>query len=195
MVSKCTGISGSSETIGNSPGLRAVGEIAVGKNDDRHHVFDGDAAGFHGDPEAIAGSGGREHGNGRFGVAAVESLQQVGLLGFGRQAGGRSAALDVADDEREFDGDGEAHGFGFQRHAGAGSGGDAERAGISRADRGSDGGDFVFGLKGDHAEIFVGGKLVQNVGRRRDRIGAEKKRQCPLFAKRRRSPWRARCCR
>ena len=30
-----------------------------------------------------------------------------------------------------------------------------QRAGIRRANRGSDGGDLVFGLKSDHAEILV----------------------------------------
>src|SRR5579862_8777369 len=106
------------------PGFSAVGEVAVGKNDDRYHVFDGDAGGFQSGPEAVAGSGGGDDGNGSFGVAAEESLQQVGLFGFGWQAGGWAAALDVANDQRDFHGNGQAHGLGFESHTGTGSGGD-----------------------------------------------------------------------
>ena len=53
----------------------------------------------------------------------------------------------------------------------------SESAGVGGADGGGDGGDFVFGLKGHDAEILVLRKFVQNVGRRSDRIGAQKQRQ------------------
>ncbi len=101
------------------------------------------------------GVDGARTGIGASELRAEQRLQQIGLLGFRRQAGGGAAALNVADHEREFDGNGQAHGFGLERHAGTGRGGDAERAGVGRADRRSDRGDFVFGLKGDHAEILV----------------------------------------
>ena len=156
--------------VRNFPGFSAVGEVAVRKNNHRDHVLDGNATGFERDPETIASGGRCENGNRRFGVAAEEGLEQVGLFGFGGQAGRRAAALDVANDERQFDGDGEAECFGFQGHAGAGSGGDAERAGIRRADGGSDGGDFVFGLKSGDAEILVLRKLMQDVRRGGDGI-------------------------
>ena len=161
----------------NFPGLRAVRQISVGKNDDRHHVFDRDAGGFHRDPEAVAGRCRRENRNRSFGVAAKERLQQVGLLGLGRQTGRRAAALDVADHERQFDGNGQSHRFGFEGHARTGRGGDPDAARVSGANRRSDGRNFVFGLERDHAEILVSRKLVQNVRRRRDRIRAEKKRK------------------
>ena len=107
------------------PGLGAVGQVAVGEDDDRHHVLEGDAAGLEGDPEAVAGRGGRDHRDGRLGVAAEEGLQQVGLLGLGGQAGRGTAALDVADHERQLGGDREPHGLGLERHARAGGGGEA----------------------------------------------------------------------
>ena len=166
---------------GNFPRLGTVREVAVRKNNDGNHVFDGDAAGFEGDPEAIAGSGGSEHRNGSFGIAAEESLQQIGLFGFCGKAGGGAAALDVADNQRQFDHDGEAEGFGFQRHAWARCGGDGQSAGIGGANRGSDSRNFVFGLKSGDAEILVHGKLVKNVRSRSDGIGAEEKGKARLL--------------
>src|SRR5438477_7666268 len=61
--------------VGNSPRFSTVREIAVAQNDHRNHVLDGDAGGFHGGPEAIAGSCGSDDGNWRFGVTAEQSLQ------------------------------------------------------------------------------------------------------------------------
>ena len=141
--------------VRNLPGLGAVGKVAVGKNNHRNHVLDGDAAGFERGPEAIAGSRSGDDRNRRFRVASEQRLQQIGLLGFRRQAGGRTAALNVANHQRNFDGDGETQRFRLQRHAGAGSRGDRQRAGVGRADRGGDGGDFIFGLKRHYAEVFV----------------------------------------
>src|SRR5271155_5366311 len=149
--------------FGNAPRFGTVGQVAVRKQDHRDHIFYGDAAGFDGGPEAIPRSGRGDYGDGGFGVAAEHGLQQIGLLGFGGQAGGRAAALHVDDDERDFDGDSQAQGFGFQRHAGAGGGGERESARVGCADRGGDGGDFVFGLEGHHAEIFVLREFVKNV--------------------------------
>ena len=71
-------------------------------------------------------------------IASEECLQQIGLLGFRGEAGGRAATLDVADDERQFDGDCEAEGFCFERHAGPGGGGDSERARVGCSDGRSD---------------------------------------------------------
>src|SRR5258705_11076070 len=61
--------------IGNAPGFGAVCEIAVGKNNDRNHVLDGDARSFDGGPEAITWRSGSDHGNGRFRIASEKSLQ------------------------------------------------------------------------------------------------------------------------
>src|SRR5262249_24270233 len=64
--------------VGDFPGLGAVGEVAVGKNDDRNHVFHGNARSFKSGPEAITGGGGRDDRDGSFGVAAEKRLEQVG---------------------------------------------------------------------------------------------------------------------
>ena len=81
----------------------------------------------------------------------IHGLVEVGLLGLGRQAGGRAAALGVDDHQRQLGGDGEADRLGLERDAGAGAGGDAEAAGIGGADRGAGGGDLVLGLEGGDA--------------------------------------------
>ena len=55
--------------------------------------------------------------------------------------------------------------------------GDAERAAEGRAERRADAGDLVLGLEGRDAEPLVLAQLVQDVGGRRDRVGAEEQRQ------------------
>src|ERR1700741_276518 len=67
--------------LGDAPRLGAVSEVTVRENDDGHHVFQGDAAGFDRDPEAVRGSSGSEHGNGSFGVTAKERLEKIGFVG------------------------------------------------------------------------------------------------------------------
>ena len=49
-------------------------------------------------------------------------------------------------------------------------GGDAEVPGERSTDRDADRGDLVLGLQRAHAEVLVRGELVQDVGRRRDRV-------------------------
>ncbi len=61
--------------IGNAPGFSTVCQITVRKNNDRDHVFHGDARGFYCGPEAIAGSCGSDDGNRRFGITTEQSLQ------------------------------------------------------------------------------------------------------------------------
>ncbi len=108
----------------------------------------------------------RDHRDRRLAVAAEHRLQQVGLLGLGGQAGGRSAALHVDDDQRKFGHHGQADGLRLQRDAGARRAGDAERAAVGRADRRADAGDLVLGLEGQDVEVLVLGQLVQDVRRR-----------------------------
>ena len=59
-------------------------------------------------------------------MTAVHGVQEVGLLGLGRQAGGRPTALHVDDDERELQVDGQADGLGLEIEARATGGGDAK---------------------------------------------------------------------
>ena len=159
--------------VGDQPGLGGVGEEAVGQQHDGRHVVDGDAHRLARHGEAVGRRGGGEDHDRRVAVAAHHRLVEVGLLGLGRQAGRRAAALGVDDDQRQLGGDGEADGLGLERDAGAGAGGDAEAAGIGGADGGAGGGDLVLGLEGGDAEAAQLGQMVQQGRGRGDRVGAE----------------------
>src|SRR3712207_7737568 len=50
--------------------------------------------------EAVAGGARRDHRHGRLAVAPEQRLQQVGLLGLRRQAGGGATPLHVDDEQR-----------------------------------------------------------------------------------------------
>ncbi len=136
------------------------------------HVVRGQPDRLDRDVEAVARGRGGEHDQGRIGVAAEHGLEEVGLLGLGRQAGRRAAALRVDDDERQLGRNREADGLGLERDAGAGAAGNAELAGIGGADRGADRGDLVLGLEGAHAERVEPGQRMQDAGGRGDRVGA-----------------------
>ncbi len=97
------GSSGRSRAARDQPRLGAVGQIAVGQQDDRRHVLDGDAHRLEGRTEAVGGRHRRDDRNRRLAVAPEHGLQQVRLLGLGRQPGRRPAALDVDDDHRQLD--------------------------------------------------------------------------------------------
>ena len=175
-------MTGRSSTAGIAPGLGAVGEVAVGQQHHRGAVGDGDPDGLDGRVEAVAGGLGRDDRHRRLAVAAEHRLEQVGLLGLGRQAGRGTAALDVDDDERQLGHDGQADRLGLERHARARGGGDAEVAGVGRTDRGTHPGDLVLGLERRHAEGLVLRQLVEDVGGRGDRVGAEEHREPGLHA-------------
>ena len=68
-------------------------------------------------------------------VRGIGAGQDVGLLGAGRHAGRRAAALDVEDDRRDFGEIGEADEFLHQRDAGARGRGEGARAVPAGADR------------------------------------------------------------
>ena len=102
-----------------------------------------------------AGLRGGDHRHRALAVAAEDGLQQVGLLGLGRQAGRRAAALHVDDDHRQLGHHRQAHAFALERDARAAAGGDGHRAGERGADRGRHRGDFVFGLEREHVEVLV----------------------------------------
>ena len=92
----------------------------------------------------------------RLAVAAEHRLQQVGLLGLGRQAGGRAAALDVADDQRQLERHRQADRLALERDARARTiVVTRERAAERGAERRADAGDLVLGLEGPHAEPLV----------------------------------------
>ena len=163
--------------VGDPPGLRAVGQVAVGQDDHRGAVLGGDPDRLERDVEAVRRGGGRDHGDRRLPVPAVERHQQVGLLGLGRHAGGRAGPLDVADDQRQLDRHRQPDRLLLQHHPGAGGGAHAEGAAEGRAERRADPADLVFGLERADPEPLVLGQLVQDVRGRGDRVGAEEQRQ------------------
>ena len=86
-------------------------------------------AGFDRDVETIFDCSCREDDARAVAVPAIDRLEQIALLDVGRQAGARSAALDIDDDERDLGHRRPADGFGLERNAGAGAAGDGEIAG------------------------------------------------------------------
>ena len=68
----------------NQPRLGAIGQVAVGEQEHRGHVFDRDARRLKRDGEAVGGGGGREHRHRRFSVSAEENGEEVRLLRLGR---------------------------------------------------------------------------------------------------------------
>ena len=96
-------------------------------------------------------------------MASVHGHHQVGRFGLGRQTGRRTAALDVDDDQRQFEADGEADGLRLERHAGTTRRGDPQMAAVGRTQRRADRCDLVLGLEGRHAELLVPGQFVEDV--------------------------------
>ena len=182
LVAKAGSIVGSSDELGDPPRLGAVGEHAVGQQHHRRAVGDRDPDGLQGRVEAVAGRARRDDRDRGLAVAPEHRLQQVGLLGLGRQSGRRATALDVDDQQRELGHHRQADRLRLQRDARAGGRGHAEAAGERRADGGADAGDLVLGLERRDAEGLVLAQLVEDVGGRRDRVGAEEQRQPRLHA-------------
>ena len=176
--------------FGNAPGRGAVADEGIGEQDYRGHVLDGDARGLEGHVEAVGGTYGRYDGQGRLAVASVESLVQVGLLGFGGEAGGGAAALHVDYHQRQFGHHGQTDSLAFQSQTGAGGGGNAQRA----CKRGADGRayacNFILHLAGFHAEVLALCKLVENVGGGGDGVAAQIERTTRLFGGHNQTPGR-----
>ena len=158
------------------PRLGAGGEERVRQVDDRGHVLEGEPPGLDREVEALAGRGRRDDRHRRVAVAPEHDLEQVRLLVLRRHAGRGAGALDVDDDERQLDHDGEAHRLGLEGDAGTRRCGHPHRPAVARADRGTDRGDLVLGLERLDPEVLVARQLVEDVGRRRDRVRAVEQR-------------------
>ena len=159
--------------VGQAPGLGPVGQVAVGEHDHRRAVLHRQPDGLDGDGEAVARRLGRQDRQRRLPVAAVHGVQEVGLLGLGRQA--RSRARRAG-----------------RRRSRAGSSRLMARPIVSDlrsrpgplvvvtprappkdgAQGGADAGDLVLGLEGPDAELLAPAQLVQDVRRRGDRVAA-----------------------
>ena len=103
--------------VGEPPRLRTVGEVAVGQQDHRGAVLERDPDRLDGRLETMGRAVRRDHRQRCLAVAAEQCEVEVGRLGLRRQAGGRSAALDVDDQQRQLDRDGERDGLALERDA------------------------------------------------------------------------------
>ena len=168
--------------VGEPPRLGAVGVVAVGEHDHRRAVLQRQPDTLERGVEAVARRLRGDDRQRRLAVAAVHREQQVGLLGLGRQPGRRTAALHVDEDQRQLEADREAERLGLEVDAGTARGGDAELTGERAADGDTDRGDLVLGLHRAHTEVLVLRQLVQDVGRRRDRVRRVEDRQLRLLA-------------
>ncbi len=166
--------------LGDPPRLGAVGEVAVGEQEDGGAVGHRDPGRLDGGVEAVAGGLGGDHRDRRLAVAAEHGLEQVGLLGLGRQTGRRAASLDVDDDQRQLGHDGQADRLRLEREPRAGRCGDPQLAGERRPERRADAGDLVLGLDRRHAEGLVLAELVEDVGGRGDRVAPQEHGQAGL---------------
>ena len=166
--------------VRHRPRLGAVGDVAVGQHEHRRPVLDRDPDRLDRDVEAVGRRLSGQHRHRRLTVAAVHHLQQVGLLGLGRHARAGAGALDVADHQRQLGHHRQADGLGLQRDTRTRGGGHAQVTGEAGAQRGADAGDLVLGLEGGDAEPLVLAQLVQHVGGRGDRVGAQEHRQVGL---------------
>ena len=177
-VANGTEMSGSAVDVGQQPRLGAVGDVAVGEED--HRACGTSSAMPHRLERGVEAVAGRPRGDDRqrrLAVAAVHREQEVGLLGLGGQSGRRTAALHVDDDQRQLEADGEPERLRLEVEPGTAGGGDAELTGERGADRHRGGGDLVLGLQRADAEVLVLRQLVQDVGRRRDRVRRVEDRQ------------------
>ena len=177
-VANSTAMSGSVVDVGQPPGLGAVGQVAVGEEDHRGAVLDGDPGRLDGRLEAVRRASWRR----RSGTGASPwrpymawSRSDCSVL-VGRPVEGpprwmsmtssgssRLTARPIVSDLRSM--------------PGPAGGGDAEGAAEGGAEGGADAGDLVLGLEGADAEVLVLGELVEDVGGRGDRVGAEEQRQ------------------
>ena len=139
--------------------------------------FERDARRFERDLEAVAWRARRDDRHRRFTVPAVHREQQVGLLGLGGQAGGRPTALHVDQEQRELEAHRETEALALEVDAGTARRGDTELARERGADGDADRRDLVFRLQRAHAEVLVARQLVEDVGRRRDRVRRVEDRQ------------------
>ena len=143
----------------------------VAQNENRRAVFARDARRFDRDVETIFHRRGRQHDARAVAVPAENRLKQIALLDVGRQAGARSAALHVDNDERHLRHRRPADRFGLERDAGTGAAGDGEISRERKAERDRDRAEFVLGLHEDAAVFRQFAPQNFHDGRpRRDRI-------------------------
>ena len=154
-------------------GARAIGHESISEEHDGCQVFQCHLCGVESCIEAVGRAKGCDDGHGALTVAAIERLQQVGLLALGGQACRRTATLHVDDDQRQLVNDGEVHSLALQTDTRAGGRGGSQRTSEGGADSRCTAADLVLTLHGDDATRLVLRQLVQDVGGRCDGIAAE----------------------
>ena len=132
--------------------------------------------------EAVRGGAGGHHRQRRFPMAAVQGHQQIGGLGLGGHARGRSGALDVDHQQGQLHRHRQADRLGLEVHARPARGGHGQAAGEGGAERHVGRGDLVLGLDRVHPETPVARQGVQQLGGRGDRVGGEEEPEPGLDA-------------
>ena len=175
---------GSSSTSGIAPGLGAVGQVAVGEQEDRGAVGQRDPGRLQGRVEAV-GRGARARrsapGPRRCGRTSPGAGRPARSWSADRWTGpprwmsmtssgsSRETASPIVSD--------------FSATPGPGGRGHRQRAAEGRAQRRADAGDLVLGLEGAYAEVLVLAQLVQDVRGRGDRVRAQVQRQVRLLGR------------
>src|SRR6266446_3013988 len=132
--------------IGFVERLDPGGKRSVAQNKNRRAVLARDAGGFNRDVKTIFDRGGGENDTRTVAVTSEDRLMQIALLDVGRQTGARTAALDVANDEREFGHRCPADRFALERNPRTGAAGDGEISGVGETKRERNRAQLVFGL-------------------------------------------------
>ena len=176
--------------LGNPPRLGAVGDESVGQQDHGRHVLHGQASGFEGVVEAVAGRRCRHDDHRALAVTAVKRLLEVALLGFRRQARRGTSALYVHHDQRQFGHHRQSQRLALERQSGSRGGRHGEIAREGRADGRADAGYLVLGLHGLHPEVLAFGQFFEDHRGRGDRVRTAEERQARLLGRGAESPRR-----
>ena len=153
-------------------------------------MLHGQASGFEGVVEAVAGRRCRHDDHRAFAVAAVERLLEVALLGFRRKARRGSSALYVHHDQRQFGHHRQSQRLARERQSRSRGGRHGEVAREGRADGRADAGDLVLGLHGLHPEVLALGQFFEDHRGRGDRVRTAEERKACLFGRGAESPRR-----
>ena len=159
--------------VGDQPRLRAVREVGVREQEDGRPVLERDPGGLDRGVEAAARRRGGDHRQRRLGVPAPHR-EEVGLLGLGRHPRGRACPLDV-DHERQLErqrgrsspSSGRSRGRSTCRRR-------ARRRSSHRVRRRRRRSRPPPGRSGRRSPC--GAKVLEDLRRRRDRVGAEEER-------------------
>ena len=166
------------------PRLRGRGQERVGQKDHRRPVADRDLHRLERRVKAPTRGARRDHRHRRLAVAAVHRHQQIRLLGLRRHPRRGAGALHVDHDHRQLERRRQPDRLGLQVHPRPARRGHAEAPAERRSESHPRRGDLVLGLNRLDAELRVARELVQQLGRRRDRIARKQKPQTAPGARR-----------